>query len=201
MRRWSLLLCLVAGMMNVPALAQESVAYVTDVLRLGLHNAEDTSDRAFRTLESGQEMTVLERTRLYARIRLPDGTEGYVKAAYLVDDKPARLVVGETQAELATAQAELAEVRSEFGPSAARIAALEAELKEHADTDAVQSARVASLARENENYAQQLRLYSASLPWPHALGGCLVALALGFAAGFWWIDSRSRKRHGGFRIY
>lgn len=143
MRRWSLLLCLVAGMMGQPVLAQDSVAYVTDVLRLGLHNAEDTSDRAFRTLESGQEMTVLERTRLYARIRLPDGTEGYVKAAYLVDDKPARLVVDETEAALATAQAELAEVRSEFGPSEARIAALEAQLQESLDAGTAQSARVA----------------------------------------------------------
>jgi len=38
----------------MPAAALAETAYVTDNLRLGLHQAEDTSDRAFRTLESGQ---------------------------------------------------------------------------------------------------------------------------------------------------
>ena len=39
-----------------PFLAAAETAYVTDNLRLGLHAAEDTSDRAFRFLESGQAM-------------------------------------------------------------------------------------------------------------------------------------------------
>ena len=47
----------------------------------------------------------------------------------------------------------------------------------------------------------RMRAYGFSLPWPVVLGGLIVALLLGFAGGFWWIDSRSRKRHGGFRIY
>ena len=59
-------------------------------LRLGIHQAADTSDRAFRMLESGQALEVIERNRNYARVRLPDGTEGYVKVAYLVDDKTPR---------------------------------------------------------------------------------------------------------------
>ena len=34
----------------MPLLAAAETAYVTDNLRLGLHTAEDTSDRAFRFL-------------------------------------------------------------------------------------------------------------------------------------------------------
>ena len=54
-------------------------AYVTDQLRLGIHLAPDTSDRPFRMLESGQEMEIQQRSGNYAFVRLPDGTEGYVK--------------------------------------------------------------------------------------------------------------------------
>ncbi len=87
--------------------AVAETAYVTDNLRLGLHEAEDTSDRAFRSLESGQAMEILIRDRNYANVRLPDGTEGWVKNAYLVDDKPAKLIVAETQAERDALAAEL----------------------------------------------------------------------------------------------
>ena len=60
----------------LPLVAGAETAYVTDNLRLGLHQAADTSDRAFRTLESGQELEILSRDRNYASVRLPDGVLG-----------------------------------------------------------------------------------------------------------------------------
>lgn len=183
------------------ATAQTQTAYVTDVLRLGLHRAADTSDRPFRSLESGQEMTVLERSRLYARVRLPDGTEGYVKAGFLVDDKPARLVVDETRNALAQTQANLDALRDEYSGSAARIDGLESDLSEARESLAALQSQYDAAVDANEDYERKMRLYGLSLPWPIALGTVLVALVLGFVGGFWWIDSRSRRRHGGFRIY
>ena len=50
-------------LVSMPAAALAETAYVTDNLRLGLHQAEDTSDRAFRTLESGQPVEILSRGR------------------------------------------------------------------------------------------------------------------------------------------
>ena len=73
----------------LPLAAFGETAYVPDPLRLGLHQAADTSDRPFRNLESGQELEVLSRTQYYANVQLPDGTRGYVKAGFLVSDKPA----------------------------------------------------------------------------------------------------------------
>src|SRR5690606_41004561 len=93
--RWSVLVLL----SFLPLASAAETAWVTDNLRLGLHQASDTSDRAFRTLESGQEVEVLSRDRYYAQVRLPDGTVGYVKVAYLVDEKPAVLIVDEARAE------------------------------------------------------------------------------------------------------
>ncbi len=176
-------------------------AYVTDNLRLGLHRAEDTSDRAFRTLESGQELTVLTRGPLYAQVRLPDGTEGWVKAGFLVDDKPARLIVDQTRAELERVQQELTTTLEAFSGSAGRIAELESMTATQTEELATARASVAGLRDENESFRQSISLYQFSLPWPMVLGAAVVSLALGFVAGMWWIDHRSRRRHGGFRIY
>jgi len=183
-----------------PSLSAQT-AYVTDNLRLGLHRAEDTSDRAFRTLESGQELAILARGPLYAQVRLPDGTEGWVKAGFLVDEKPAKLIVEQTQGELARVQQELNDTREAFSGSAGRIAELERTTSTQAEELATLRSTVSALREENEDFRKSMSLYQFSLPWPMVLGAAVVSLALGFVAGMWWIDQRSRRRHGGFRIY
>lgn len=176
-------------------------AYVTDTLRLGLHQAADTSDRAFQMLESGQQMEILERNRNYARVRLPDGTEGYVKAAYLVDEKPAKLIVTETQAEAEGLRQELSDLQASFAQPAATIAALEEKL---AASDAALSSseqQIAALNEVNEEYVGRFEQYKSSLPLTWVGGAIAVCLLAGFIAGLWWTDYRSRKRHGGIRLY
>ena len=94
------------------ALAAADTVYVTDSLRLGLHAASDTSDRPFETLVSGAALEVLERATNYTRVRTSDGQEGWVKSAYLVEQKPAQLRVAELEAELAALRSEAASART-----------------------------------------------------------------------------------------
>lgn len=184
-----------------PLLATAETAYVTDNLRLGLHQAEDTSDRAFRTLESGQEIEILSRTRNYAEVRLPDGTQGYVKAAYLVTEKPAKLVVAETRAEADRIAAELEALRRSFADPAATIDALTRET-EGLKADAGQrESRIAELEADNADLRQRQAQLQFSLPFNWVAGAAIACLIGGFLAGLWWMDYRSRKRHGGIRIY
>jgi len=185
----------------LPLLATAETGYITDRLILGLHQAEDTSDRAFRSLESGQEFEVLSRDRLYAHVRLPDGVEGYVKAAYIVDVKPAKLVVSETQAEVDRLSAELEESRQAFAEPAAAIAALKADasaLQENLDASQL---RANELEEENASYLSRAERYQYSLPYSWVIGAIGACLIAGFIVGLWWVDHRSRKRHGGIRIY
>jgi SH3 domain protein len=185
----------------LPVAAFAETAYVTDTLRLGLHQAADTSDRPFRNLESGQEMEVLSRTQYYAHVQLPDGTQGYVKAGFLVSDKPAKLVVAETQAEVDRLTNELEETRQAFAAPAATIDSLRAQNEDLQSRLDSSEANAAELAEENselrENQAQNRML--VPLQW---VGGvALACLVGGLLFGFWWTDYRSRKRHGGIRIY
>ena len=185
----------------LPAMAAAETAYVTDNLRLGLHQAEDTSDRAFRTLESGQELEILSRNRNYAQVQLPEGVTGYVKAAYLVFEKPAKLIVAETQAERDQLQLDIEQLRQQFAGPAETIAALEQDgraLREQLDQSV---ARVAELDDENASLRKRQASQKFSLPIAWVAGATAVCLIGGFLLGLWWVDVRSRRRHGGIRIY
>lgn len=192
---------LIAILALLPIAAVAETVYITDNLRLGLHQAEDTSDRAFRMLESGQELEIISRDRNYANVQLPDGTRGYVKAAYLVDEKPAKLIVAETTAERDALVAELEETKQAFAGPAATIQGLKDEAAALAERLAGAESQVASLQAENASIQGMKERYKGSLPlnWVGAaIGVCLIG---GFLAGLWWVDHSSRKRHGGVRIY
>ncbi len=185
----------------LPFVALAETAYVTDNLRLGLHQATDTSDRAFRTLESGQELEIISRDRNYASIRLPDGVQGYVKAAYLVSEKPARLIVAEAQSANEKLQQELESIKAAFAAPAATIEALEQQIVEKSAALDNSAERVAELTTANEDYADRYDQYKYSLPFKWVGGAMFVSLLCGFLLGLWWYEYKSRNRHGGVRIY
>ncbi len=192
---------LCAILLLLPLLAAAETAYVTDNLRLGLHQAEDTSDRAFRMLESGQALEILSRDRNYANVQLPDGVQGFVKAAYLVDEKPAKLIVAETIAERDALVAELEETRQAFAGPAATIEGLKNEAADLQSKLEGAESQIAELQEENASIQGMKERYKGSLPLRWVAGATVVCLIGGFLLGLWWVDHQSRKRHGGIRIY
>jgi SH3 domain protein len=193
---------LVIGLLSLlPILAAAETGYVTDRLMLGLHQAADTSDRPFRSLESGAEFEILSRDRLYAHVRLADGTEGYVKAAYVVYEPPAKLIVNQAQAEVERLTTELNEAKAAFAEPAAVIDSLKSQAATlESDLDAART-RVEELEEDNARYQSRAERYQYSLPYTWVGGAIGVCLIAGFLGGLWWVDHRSRKRHGGIRIY
>ncbi len=185
----------------LPVSALAETAYVTDNLRLGLHQAADTSDRAFRTLESGQTVEILARDRNYAHVQLPDGVQGYLKAAYLVFEPPAKLIVTETQNENDRLVQELEDTKRAFAGPAATIDSLESDVARHKAALDESDSKLQDLVQENDKFRRRQSGYKYSMPFPwvaSALGVCLLA---GFLMGIWIVDYRSRKRHGGIRIH
>ena len=188
-------------LMMLPLTAVAETAYVTDNLRLGLHQSADTSDRAFRMLDSGQALEVLYRDGNYANVQLPDGMQGFVKAAYLVSDKPARLIVAETIAERDALRDELNATKEALAEPAAAIAALENRRDELSASLASAQSQVADLRQQNESLSSLQERYKGSLPLSWVVVALAVVLIAGFLLGNWWVDHRIRKRHGGIRIY
>lgn len=184
-------------MMAWPAQAE----YVTDELQLGLHLAEDTSDTAFRTLVSGTELEVLERNRFYARVRTSAGEEGWVKAGYLIRDKPAAARVMELEASHADINARLEQVLEQTSDVRQTIAALESELATAKQGEATALERATELEVESSRSSERMANFRDSVPvrWAFLAAGLMVLV--GFFAGFLWFDNRSRKRYGGFRVY
>jgi hypothetical protein len=187
------------GIIGLLGLAPLSVlgetAYVTDNLRLGLYEAEDTSGRPIRMLDSGQAMEILSRDRNYANVQLPDATEGWVKAAYLVDEKPAKLIVAEITAERDSL------IKQAFAAPAATIESLRNDALAFDTQLAEANSNIAALEDENASIRGLKEQYKGSLPlsWVAiAIGVCLIT---GLLLGMWWVDRQSRRRHGGIRIY
>jgi SH3 domain protein len=185
----------------LPFAAFAETAYITDNLRLGLHQAADTSDRAFRTLESGQELEIISRNRNYANVSLPDGVQGYVKAAYLVFEKPAKLIVAETQDANDNLKKELENTKAAFASPAATIESLQQQLAAREASLAESSGMITELAEENKDYQERYGQYKYSLPFKWVGGAMFVCLLGGYLFGLWWVDVQSRRRHGGIRIY
>lgn len=193
---------LVIGLLVLlPMSVAAETGYVTDRLMLGLHQAADTSDRPFRSLESGTRFEVLSGDRLYARVRLEDGTEGYVKAAYVVYEPPAKLIVDQAQARVERLTTELEEAKAAFAEPAAVIDSLKAETEVLESELEAARTRVEELEEDNARHQSRAERYQFSLPYEWVGGAIGVCLIAGFLAGMWWVDHRSRKRHGGIRIY
>jgi hypothetical protein len=57
------------------------------------------------------------------------------------------------------------------------------------------------LVEANERYISRQAQYQYSLPLTWVAGAMAVCLIAGILGGMWWLDYRSRKRHGGIRVY
>ena len=83
-------LALIAMLCACTAVASAETLYVTDSLRLALYASEEMNDKPLANLTSGAAVQLLERDASLARVRTAAGEEGWVKATYLVPEKPAR---------------------------------------------------------------------------------------------------------------
>lgn len=192
----SALLVLLSG-----AVAAQERVYVTDELRLGVHRAEDTSDRAFAFLESGDSVEVMDKNRFYALVRMEDGRRGWVRATYLVGQEPARARLATVEAERDGLASQLEALRSSVAEPLAKMESLERQLSESESQRREEGKQLADLRDSNADLAQRLEAYRFSVPSSWVAWISLACVVAGSALTWWWLDRRSRQRHGGFRVY
>ncbi len=176
-----------------------ATAYVTDELVLGVYAEENNQGQRLATLHSGSSLETLSVSGEFTQVRLPDGTTGWVKSAYLVTKEPATVRVKQLEEELDRAHATtpgLAEAaaRSEVERLKAEIDALRAERAPAAAAQLPLSA--ASVAPRD---AASPRIFPASA-W--ALAPALIAaLAIGFWLGYATLARRVKQKFGGIKVY
>jgi SH3 domain protein len=181
--------------------AYAETAYVTDILRLGLHAAQDTSDQPFRTLVSGSELEVLQRLPNYAEVQTTDGRRGWVKSAYLVDEKPAQLIVAETRAELEAVRAELSIAKVARAAAEDELQRIVSDAESKVGKVVSMETTVEDLTQRNAELEARLEAYRGAVPLTWAGAATIVALVAGLLFGLWVFDAYVRHRHGGFRVY
>jgi hypothetical protein len=60
---------------------------------------------------------------------------------------------------------------------------------------------VTELGEENAGLRGHQSQFKNSMPMQWVVGAIGACLVGGFLFGLWWVDHRSRRRHGGIRIY
>lgn len=63
--------------------------YVTDRIMLGVHQDAEANSTLLTSIPSGTSVTVLSKAGEFSKIRLSNGTEGWVLSSYLLQQKPA----------------------------------------------------------------------------------------------------------------
>ena len=103
----------------VPALAAAPVVhaetqYVIEQLVVNVNSAPDASGERVATIKSGEAVEVLEQQGDQIHVHLANGTEGWVRKAYLSAEEPLRLRLNERTAEIEKLKQDVARLEGEL---------------------------------------------------------------------------------------
>ncbi len=140
----ALLMVAIAAASLLPPAALAETRYVTDRLEVTLRAGESTRYKILRMLPSGTPLEVLgvNKSTNYARVRIQDGTVGFVLAQELQDEPAARNRLAELEERLDTLRQKPDALTTEL----ANLQETHAELRE----------RFAALEREKQQREQEL---------------------------------------------
>ncbi|MEJ2139474.1 MAG: TIGR04211 family SH3 domain-containing protein [Gammaproteobacteria bacterium] len=196
-----LLQCLALAMALVGSQASAETLWVTDMLQLELYGSADMSGRPIKKLKSGDRLAVIEKGPRYAQVRTDDGQQGWVKSLYLVDKEPARTRLNKLEEENTRLDATVTKLENQLKAERGRLQQLQEQNLGSADQKAATIAELERLRVENEDMMSRLAEYSSSVPVSWLILVVLFAAGGGFIGGWYWVDSRSRAKHGGYRVY
>lgn len=111
MRQFFIALALLAATASTVHAA--NYQYVSDKLVITLRNGQGNSYQILKTLPTGTRLDVLESTEAgYSRVRTSDGTEGWVRSQYLMDEPTAAMQLDEATRKLNILQDETEKLRN-----------------------------------------------------------------------------------------
>jgi SH3 domain protein len=203
---------------STPLFAQE-FAYVTDSLQLRVYSSASADSEVLQTIDSGDSLEVLATQDGFSQVTTYDGTAGWVKSAFLVEEPPAKLLyysVNEKNKELeaeieslknglqniATNSNNEAETNkiSELQIALAKEQEINQKLQEQiADSGSAQAINVNSTSFPVQVEGSKIRLDYENKKWI-LIGLPLGLILAGFLFGAKLSSWRMKKRLHGFRL-
>jgi SH3 domain protein len=207
-------------LLSLTALAQENDTdrkWVTDKLRLSLYQQANAQSQVLKYLTSGDMLEIEQISGAYALVTTPDGSKGWVKRGFLVDEPTSGLLLDEQQEKIAGLEDEIERLGSskvvidqyekDMDAMVARIEALEQE-------NEIATATVAELRDEIETRDRALQEQTNSVnPLPTVLietaiahwqivaaAAAVLALLVALITKS-MVESRIRKRFHGIKIW
>lgn len=196
MKRHLTLGLLIALIATTPVMAE--TVYVTDQLRLGLYAGEGATGQRLKLLSSGDQLEVVERQSHFARVTTQDGVTGWVKAAFLVDEKPAALIVAETEAARQELQDQIESMRVEYSDVDAVHSRLKESLEQANVTINDLETELADYRGTDRNVVQ--RLIADPVLLGIFIGAVSLAVLLGALIGNRLYERRMRRRFFGLSL-
>ena len=151
---------LLAGL-AATALVEAVPVYVIDHLAIGMHESKSLTSPILRVLPTGTALEVVTREDSFIKVRAEDGTEGWVDASYVMDDKPAQLALLELEARHVDARDQLEVARAEIESLTVKLESLQTaeaiqESNEVATSDTLREMQ--HLAEENQTLLDELEM-------------------------------------------
>jgi len=116
---------LAVSILLITATAQaEPIRYVNDEIVITLRAGQGDEYRIIRTLKTGTAMDLLEEQEVFSRVKLNDGTEGWVRNQYIVSEPIARIKLVDLTEVLAKLQIDHKNAQKLFEEAAAERDAL-----------------------------------------------------------------------------
>jgi SH3 domain protein len=188
--------------------AHSETRYVTDELNLSLYEQINSKGNLLKRLKSGTQLELLSEEGFFAKVRTKDGTVGWTKAGFLIKSKPARAVVLELSAEnnqlketLTVKQEQLSETEKLLQKLKNQEQQTNSELLGQLENTEDIVATLDRVQQENESLRAQQGYFGNMVRVKWALVAAGITFISGIIAGIALFDYRSRRRHGGFRIY
>jgi len=191
---------LIAGLW-LSANACAETAYVTDMLQLNVYASSDLAGLPLKKLRSGDTVEVISRNGRVAEVKIAGGPQGWVKSLYLVNDEPARTRVNQLERTNNNLDNSVKKLRSQLTAEKNKLTELQAAQDGSDEQHVSVESELEQLRSSNEQLTSRLATYGINVPFSWLLIAALIALSGGFAGGWYWIDKRSRAKHGGYRIY
>ena len=159
--RWVLKSLVAVGLLVLlsETVAQAETVYVDDKLTITFRSGPGMERKILKSLSTGDRMELLEDGEEWARVRLPDGEEGWVMKQYISTRKPSQLQLEELQAAHQKLMARAEELAQENEALKAASQKVNAALEEKTTALGELTSEYTDLKQSSDASAFQMRKY------------------------------------------